>query len=117
VDSDIDETQSRIIWYLPHHLVINPHKSKIRIVFDCAAKVGNISLNDKFVSGPDLMNSLVDVLIRFRKEPIVLVADVEQMFHQVMVNPKDRDALRFLWWPNGVLDQPPVPHRIGCSNL
>ncbi|XP_046862571.1 uncharacterized protein LOC124456080 [Xenia sp. Carnegie-2017] len=22
------------------------------------------------------------------------------MFHQVLVEPKDRDALRFLWWPN-----------------
>ena len=25
------------------------------------------------------------------------------MFHQVLVEPKDCDVLRFLWWPNGDL--------------
>ena len=66
------------------------------------------SLNDKLVRGADLMNSLIGVLIRFRKGLIELVADVEQMVHQVQVNPNHRDALRFLSWPNGDLDQTPV---------
>ena len=109
---DGGQRQSKISWYLPHHPVINPHKSKIRVVFDCAAKTCNTSLNDKLVRGPDLMNSLIGVLIRFRKELVVLVADVEQMFHQVKVHPEHRDALRFLWWPNGDLDQDPVPYQM-----
>ena len=109
---DGGQRQSKISWYLPHHPVINPHKSKIRVVFDCAAKTCNTSLNDKLVRGPDLMNSLIGVLIRFRKELVVLVADVEQMFHQVKVHPEHRDALRFLWWPNGDLDQAPVPYQM-----
>jgi hypothetical protein len=29
-----------------------------------------------------------------------MVADVEAMFHQVLVEPRDCDALRFLWWPS-----------------
>jgi len=65
---DTSNDQFKITWYLPHHPVINSHKSKIRVVFDCAAKCRNTSLNDKLVSGPDLMNSLIGVLIRFRKE-------------------------------------------------
>ena len=109
---DGGQKQSKISWYLPHHPVINPHKSKIRVVFDCAAKTCNTSSNDKLVRGPDLMNSLIGVLIRFRKELVVLVADVEQMFHQVKVHPEHRDALRFLWWPNGDLDQAPVPYQM-----
>ena len=112
LSSDICQDQTKNVWYLPHHPVIHPHKSKIRVVFDCAAKFHNVSLNDQLLSGPDLTNSLVGVLIRFRKEPIVLVADVEQMFHQVKVNPEDREALRFLWWPQGNLDEEPVPHQM-----
>ena len=59
VNPEANDDQSSITWYLPHHPVINPHKSKIRVVFDCAAKVSNPSLNDKLLRGPDLMNSLV----------------------------------------------------------
>ena len=40
--------------------------------------------------------------IRFCQEPISMVADIEGMFHQVQVAPKDCQALRFLWWPNSV---------------
>ena len=34
------------------------------------------------------------------------------MFHQVRCATKDRDALRFLWCPEGNLDAEPVPHRM-----
>ena len=46
---------------------------------------------------------LVGVLSRFRQETVGMVADIEGMFHQVLVEPKDCDALRFLWWPSGDL--------------
>ena len=41
--------------------------------------------------------------IRFRQERIGLVSDIESMFHQVLVEPRDCDALRFFWWPNANL--------------
>ena len=40
------------------------------------------------------------MLIRFKEELVATVADVEAMFHQVLVEPEDRGALRFLWWSN-----------------
>ena len=61
------------------------------------------SLKDQPLNGPDLTNSLVGVLLRFRQESIAMMSDVEQMFHQVLVDPKDQDAFRFLWWPKGDL--------------
>ena len=85
-------------WYLPHFPFFNPHKpEKLRIVFDCAAKSMGVSLNDALSQGPDLMNSLVGVLTRFRKEPVALVANIKKMFHQVMLDPADRNYLKFLW--------------------
>ena len=104
INNENQQTLSKITWYLPHHLVINPHKTKIRVVFDCAAKLHLVSLNDKLISGPDLMNNLIGIVIRFRKEKIVLVTNVGQMFHQVKVTPEHQDALRFLCWSDGDLD-------------
>ena len=50
-----------------------PHKpDKLRIVFDCAAKHEGTSLNSVLMSGPDIMNSIVGVLTRFRIESVAL---------------------------------------------
>ena len=62
-------------------------------MFDCAAKYKSTSLNDNLISGPDLMNSLIRVLMRFRIEQMTLVADVEAMFHQVFAKPSHVDQL------------------------
>lgn len=83
-------------WYIPHHGVYNPQKpGKIRAVFDCSARFSNTSLKDNLLTGPDLTNTLVGVLSRFRKGKIAIMCDVERMFHQFYVAPKDRDYLRF----------------------
>ena len=58
------------------------------------------------------MNSLIGVLMRFHKERVALVADVEAIFHQVFLKPRHVDALRFLWRPNWEIDQEPVVHRM-----
>ena len=76
-------------------------------MFDCSDKYHGKSLNDELLQGPDLTNSLVGVLTRFRQDPVAFMSDVEAMFHQVRVDPEDRSALRFLWWPNGNLDLEP----------
>ena len=97
VDSE-DEDPSKICWYLPHHPVLNHRKpDKVRVVFDCSAKYGGTSLNDQLLQGPDMTNSLVGVLTRFREERVAMTSDIESMFYQVRVEPSDCSALRFLW--------------------
>ena len=52
-------------WYLQHHAVLNPNKPrKVRVVFDAASKYD--CLNDKLLIGPDFLNNLVGILMRFR---------------------------------------------------
>ena len=110
-DDTSDETGK--VWYIPHHGVRNPQKpEKLRVVFDCAAKFRGISLNSTLLQGPDLTNNLSDVLMLFRQAPVAFMADIESMFYQVKVPPKDRDFLRFLWWPNGDLLLQPKEFRM-----
>ena len=100
-------------WYIPHHPVFHLQKpEKVRVVFDCSVKYSNISLNDQLLQGPDLTNSLVGVLTRFRKEPVAFISDIEAMFYQVRVRPSDCDALRFLWWPDGDMNSPPEEYQM-----
>ena len=103
--------QDKPLWYLPHHPVLNK-PGKTRVVFDCAAKHKGTPLNDQLLTGPDSTNSIVGVLMRFREEQVALSADIECMFHQIRVAPENRDAFRFLWWPNGDLAQQPIDHRM-----
>ncbi|KAL3968170.1 collagen beta-1,O-galactosyltransferase [Sarotherodon galilaeus] len=86
-------------WYLPMFGVYHPRKpDQIRVVFDSSAQCNGISLNDVLLTGPDLNNSLMGVLIRFRRERVAIMADIEQMFHCFVVREDHRDYLRFLWY-------------------
>ncbi len=123
------EVTNQITWYIPHHGVYHPQKpGKIRVVFDCSAKFQNTSLNEHLLTGPDLTNTLVGVLCRFRKGQVAIMCDVERMFHQFHVAPRDQDYLRFLWWERGNMEAPPSVFRMkvhlfgaasspGCANF
>ena len=107
------EESSNRVWYIPHHPVFHPQKpEKLRVVFDCAAKFKDTSLNEQLLQGPDLNNTLLGVLIRFREEPVAITSDVEAMFHQVRVTPQDCNALRFPWWPDADLALPPQEYMM-----
>ena len=88
-------------WYLPLFGVYHPKKlDKIRVVFDSSAKLQGVSLNDLLLKGPDLTNSLLGILLRFRQESVAVAADVEQMFYNFKVREDHRNYLRFFWYRN-----------------
>lgn len=106
-------SEGETVWYIPYHGVYNPKKpGKLRAVFDCSAKFSGISLNDTLLTGPDLINSLVGVLCRFRKEAAAVICDIERMFHQFSVSPEVRNYQRFLWWEGGLLEIEPWEYRM-----
>ena len=71
----------KLCWYRPHFGLYHPKKkNKIHVVFDAAAESNGVSLNKLLLSGPDLTNNLLGVLLRFCQDPVALVADIEQMF-------------------------------------
>ena len=99
--NELEETKDERQWYVPHHPVVNPHKpEKVRRVCNAASKYKGESLNDKLLTGPDLLQNLVGIIFRFREHQIALTADIEAMFLQVKVPPQECRVLRFLWRNN-----------------
>ena len=47
--------------------------------------------------GAKLQSGIVDILVKFRKEPVALADDISQMYHQLVIRPEDRPLHRFLW--------------------
>ncbi|KRY26487.1 hypothetical protein T01_1058, partial [Trichinella spiralis] len=92
------DLRKRRHWFLPHFAVFHPDKAdKCRRVLDAAARNGGVSLNSLLNTGPNLITSLLGVLVRFRCGRIAVNADVKEMFSQVAVPPADSDMLAFLW--------------------
>ena len=94
------------IWYLPHQPVENHNKpGKVRRVANVASKFRGQSLNTNLLTGADLLNSLLGVLMRFRENQFAVPADIEGKFIQIAINQTDQSALRFLWINDNEIQQ------------
>ena len=70
---------------------------KLRLVFNVAAKAEGVSLDDTLLSGPDLLNPLVSVLMKFCQYAFAFGGDICEMFHQLNIYLCGQYAQRFLW--------------------
>jgi hypothetical protein len=70
-----------------------------------------MSLNDFIHEGPDLLNPLTDVLIRFRRFRYAVTSDIKKMYLNVKVSVNDPGALRILWWPFGNFKLDPIEYQ------
>ncbi|XP_055597416.1 uncharacterized protein LOC129747298 [Uranotaenia lowii] len=96
-------------WYLPIFPVTNPNKpGKMRIVFDAAAKVNEVSLNSFLLTGPDQLVSLLTVLFKFREFRIAVVGDIREMFFQVKMKKQDQRSQMILWPNTAAVEDPEV---------
>ena len=77
---------------------MNPHKPEpVRRACSAATKYQGVALNDKLLSGSDLLQSLMGIIFRYREHTIALLADIEAIFVQIAVPNDDNRCLRFLW--------------------
>jgi hypothetical protein len=93
----------RKVHYLPHHAVVRDEKefTKVRVVYNASARRGKSpSLNQCLEKGPKLYNDLAGIQMRARLKPILIACDIEKAFHQILLDPEDRNCVRFLWAEN-----------------
>ena len=90
-DIELRETE-KPIHYITHFAT---EQEKFRVVYNGALKINDVCLNDMLHRGPMFLESLVGILMRFRQYKFAITADIQNMFFQVSLHPKDRDMLRF----------------------
>ena len=100
VDHNKPSTNQRV--FIPHHPVVKTDAqttTKIRPVFNCSLKIGDRpSLNEACFRGVDLLNDLVTLLMKFRTNKHILLADIEKAFLQIYLKyEEDKDKFCFLW--------------------
>ena len=86
-------------YYIPHHDVLKPDSKStpLRIVFNSSAKFKGHILNDYLAKGPDMLNNLMGVLLRFREEKEAFVGDISKMYHSISIPIPDQMTQLFLW--------------------
>ena len=127
-EKSFQQVQEGKTWFIPHHGVYHPSKpGKLCVIFDCIAEYNRVSINKKLMSGPDLTNQIISILIKFR-DFVSKMADIEAMFYKVFVSDKHRNLLSFLWWKSGDVNEQPQNYHMNvhifggtslptCSNL
>ncbi|XP_068723814.1 uncharacterized protein [Montipora capricornis] len=87
------------VHYIPHHAVLRQESKStpVRIVFNSSSVFQGHKLNDYWIKGPDLLNSLFGVLLRFRERGVALLGDISKMYHRILIPVQDQHVHRFLW--------------------
>ena len=86
-------------FYLSHHAVLKleSKSSPCRIVFNSSAKMYGHVINDYWAKGPNLINNLLSVLIRFREGHFAVIGDIRKMYQAIRLSEVDQNTHRFLW--------------------
>lgn len=87
------------VWYISHLIAPNPHSvtTPVRLVWNSSQKCRGVSLNDLLLKGPDVLNSIRAVLLKFRRGGFAALGDVKKMYNSVWLEDQEVHLHRFLW--------------------
>ena len=70
---------------------------KVRITFDCSAKIEGVLLNVIIYARPKLQQELFDVLVHFLRGLVALACNIREMYLQDKIDEKDCLMFCILW--------------------
>lgn len=82
-----------------HLTAPNPHfvSTSVRLVWDSSQEFRGVSLNGILLKGPDVLNPIQVVLLRFREGEHVAIGDVSKMYNSLWLEDQEVHVHRFLW--------------------
>ena len=94
--TDPQSTTGRV-HYIPYHAVLKDSSTTpLRIVYDCSCSpnAAQPSLNSCLSTGPDILNDMTAILVRFRCYRYGITADIKKVFLSISLDEQNRDATR-----------------------
>ncbi|XP_054911875.1 uncharacterized protein LOC129376308 isoform X3 [Poeciliopsis prolifica] len=87
------------VWYVSHLIAPNPHSvtTPVRLVWNSSQKFKGISMNDLLRKGPDVLNQIRAVLLRFREGAYAALGDIKKMYNSVWLEEREVHLHRFIW--------------------
>ena len=89
------------VHYVSHHEVLKPSSGSTpcRIVTNSALvnRTCGKSLNQILMKGPNCLNSLVEVLIRFRSYETALIFDLSKAYNSLLTGPVEKFTRLIVW--------------------
>ena len=84
--------------YISHHGVIQDSvTTPLRIVTNSSLKNGTFSLNECLARGPNSLNSMLGITLRFRCHEEGMVFDLTKAYNALKTGPIERNLRRFVW--------------------
>ena len=84
--------------FITHHAVLKDSQSTpVRVVTNSSFNNGGSSLNSCIASGPNSLNPMLDVMIRFRSYQVAVQFDLAKAYNTLRTGPVERHLRRFVW--------------------
>lgn len=95
---DIMDNWKGALWWVSHLTALNPHSvtTPVRHVWNSSQEFGGVSLNSILLKGPDVLNSIRAVLLRFREGEHAAIRDISKMYNLVWLEEQEVHVHRFL---------------------
>ncbi|KAK7944841.1 hypothetical protein WMY93_000569 [Mugilogobius chulae] len=99
LSKDILQSWTGPVWYVSHLIAPNPHSvsTPVRLVWNSSQRYRGLSLNDMLIKGPDVLNPIRAVLLRFRAGVFAALGDIRKMYNSVWLEEREVHLHRFLW--------------------
>ena len=87
------------VWWINHLVAPNPHSTStpVRIVWNSSQDFEGVSMNSILLKGPDVLNPIRAVLLRFREGEHAAIGDISKMYNSVWLEELEVHLHRFLW--------------------
>ncbi len=87
------------VWYVSHLIAPNPHSvtTPVRLVWNSSQRFRGVSMNDLLMKGPDVLNQIRAVLLRFRSGVYAALRDIKKMYNSVWLEDREVHLHRFIW--------------------
>lgn len=96
---DVMDSWDGAVWWVSHLTTPNPHSviTPVRFVWNSSQEFKGVSMNTILLKGPDVLNSIRAVLLKYREGEHAAIGDITEMYNSVWLEKQEIHVHRFLW--------------------